>query len=129
MMWVRETSLRSNGRAASCVVQDAQDSAPDDWMHTKPDHTSHLQAEFEQKARNLCMEFKGYTISFKAWGLEDTAEYIGKMLFSDRFVQVASKENRSLTTALQACSMFNRYLKAGIRRIVLPSSEKTSSSS
>lgn len=31
-------------------------------------------AELEQKARNLCMEFKGYNISYKALGLEDAAE-------------------------------------------------------
>jgi len=33
-------------------------------------------AELQQKARNLCMEFQGYTISYKALGLEDAAEYL-----------------------------------------------------
>ncbi|MDK9719463.1 MAG: DUF234 domain-containing protein, partial [Trichlorobacter sp.] len=32
--------------------------------------------ELEQKARNLCMEFKGYNVSYKALGLENTAEYL-----------------------------------------------------
>lgn len=33
-------------------------------------------AELQQKAQNLCLEFQGYTISYKALGLEDAAEYL-----------------------------------------------------
>jgi len=33
-------------------------------------------AELEQKARNLCMEFQGYNVTYRALGLEDADEFI-----------------------------------------------------
>jgi len=35
-------------------------------------------AELQQKAKNLCMEFQGYSISYQALGLEDAAAYLAE---------------------------------------------------
>jgi len=32
--------------------------------------------ELEKKAHNLCMEFQGYSISYKALGIEDIGDYL-----------------------------------------------------